>query len=124
MTNHDALPTADALDALIAPLLDCGGVLSQIISHMSEFEASGLASPDTPPILKVAHSMIRSVLGDVSERHTEAEIRVSAEIVGQVTTALCDELVLVPPDEISRMRGGSDSGDAHPRRRPSTRRRR
>jgi hypothetical protein len=52
-----------------------------MISHMHEAEASGLCSPDAPPIFEVAHKLIRDVVDDLSERHTEDEIRTSAEII-------------------------------------------
>jgi len=45
MTDHDVGPTGDALDALVAQLLACGGALSQIIGHMREFEASACPRP-------------------------------------------------------------------------------
>ena len=105
----DAHATPNALDALVAELLECGGALSQIVDHMYAFESSGLASPDAPPILEVAHSLVRSVLGEVSERHSDEEIRVSAEIVQQVTTAICDQIFVVPPAEIHRMRSEPSS---------------
>ena len=75
MSMTDTHPTPNALDALVAELLDCGGALSQIVDHMHAFGSSGLASPDVPPILEVAHSVIRSVLGEVSERHSEEPLR-------------------------------------------------
>ena len=124
MTDQDVCPTGDALDALIAQLLACGGALSQIIGHMREFEASGLSSPDAPPILDVAHSLIRGVVGDLPERHSEEEIRVSAEIVERVTTAICEEIFFVPPAEIRRVRGGSGSANSAKRRRRQSGRRR
>jgi hypothetical protein len=104
MTDHEAAPTTDVLDALVAQLLACGGPLSQMISNMHEFEASGLAAPDTPPVLEVAHSLIRSVVGEVRQRHTDDEIRTSAEIVEEVTNAICENIFIVPPDEIRRAR--------------------
>lgn len=125
MTDQDAHSTADELDALVASLLDCGGPLSQIISSMHAFESSGLSSPDAPPVIEVAHSVIRSVLGGVSERYSEQEIRVCAEIVEQVTTAICEEIFLVPPAEIHRIQGGpSGRSGRKPGRRSSRRHRR
>jgi hypothetical protein len=123
MTDQDVDPTGDALDALIAQLLACGGALSQIIGHMREFEASGLSAPDAPPILDVAHSLIRGVVQDLPERHSDESIRVSAEIVEQVTTAICEEIFFVPPSEIRRARGGSRSANSSKRRRSGRRRR-
>jgi hypothetical protein len=112
-------PTADALDALIAQLLACGGALSQIIGRMRGFEASGLSSPDGPPILEVAHSLIRDVNAGLPERHTDQEIRVSAAIVEQMTTEICENIFFIPPSEI-RCSFTSRSASAVPR----TRRRR
>jgi hypothetical protein len=119
MTAHNARPTPDALDALVAQLLDCGGALSQMVCSMQEFEASGLSLPDAPPILEVAHSLIRDVVADLPDRHSEAEIRVSAEIVEQVATAICENIFCIPPSEIRRSSSGSRSAGARTRRRRS-----
>ncbi|HUA47446.1 MAG TPA: hypothetical protein VMA77_19580 [Solirubrobacteraceae bacterium] len=123
MTDQDASPTADPLDALLDQLLACGAALSQIIGRMQEFEASGLSSPNAPPILEVAHSLIRDVNAAIPERHTDEEIRVSAAIVEQVTTAICENIFFLPPSEIRRTAGGSGSGGARRRQRRSGRRR-
>ena len=121
MNDQDASPTRDALDALVAQLLACGGPLSQIIGRMQEFEASGLSAPDAPPILEVAHTLIRDVNVALLERHTEQEIRVSAAIVGEVTTAICENIFFIPPSEIRRMSGGSVRAGASGRQRRSRR---
>ena len=124
MNNHDASPTADALDALVAQLLACGGPLSQMIGRMQEAEASGLSSPDAPPILEVAHSLIREVNAGLPERWTEQEIRASAAIVKEVTTANCENIFFVPPSEIRRMSRSAPAAGAQKRQRRSGRRRR
>lgn len=115
MTDQPAFPIADALDALVDQLLDCGGALSQIIGGMQEAGASGLSSPNAPPILDVAHSLIRDVNRDLPARHTDQELRTSAEIIEEMTTAICENIFFVPPSEIRRSLGGS--GSAGPRRR-------
>lgn len=122
MTDQHAFPTADALDALVARLLDCGGALSQIIGRMEEFNASGLSSSDAPPILEVAHSLIRDVNAELPDRHTERDLRVSAEIIEEVTTAICENIFFVPPSELRRSSNGTRS--AGPRRRQRQRPRR
>jgi hypothetical protein len=91
---------------------------------MQEFEASGLSSPDAPPILEVAHTLIRDVNVGLLERHTEEEIRVSAAIVEEVTTAICENIFFIPPSEIRRMSGGSVRAGASGRQRRSRRGRR
>ena len=122
MNDQDATSTHDALDALIDQLLACGGALSQIIGRMQEFEASGLSSPDAPPILEVAHKLIRDVNAALSERHTEQEIKVSAAIVEEVTTAICENIFFIPPSEIRRMSRSSPSAGGRKRQRRSGRR--
>ena len=42
----------DVLDELASQLLDCGGVLSQIIGGMLERQAAGRSAPDGGPIQK------------------------------------------------------------------------
>ncbi len=125
MTDQPAFPTADALDALVAQLLGCGGAINQIIGRMQEFQASGLSSPDAPPILEVAHSLIRDVNAELPERHTDRELQVSAEIIAEVTTAICENIFFVPPSEIRRSSGGLGSaGSRRRQRRRSARRKR
>jgi hypothetical protein len=125
MTAHNARPTPDALDALVAQLLDCGAVLSQMIGSMQEFEASGLSLPDAPPILEIAHSLIRDVVADLPEHHSEAELRLSAEIVEQVATAICENIFIVPTSEIRRtMNASGSTGPRRHRRRAARQRRR
>jgi len=123
MSDLDALPTDDCLDALVAQLIACGGPLSQMISHMHEAEASGLSSPDPPPIFEIAHKLIRDVIEDLSDRYTEAEIRTSAEIVDQVTTAICENIFFVPPAEMRRALNGPGSRPPGNRRQRRSRRR-
>lgn len=125
MSDLDALPTDDCLDALVTQLIGFGGPMSQMISHMHEAEASGLSSPDAPPILEIAHKLIRDVVDDLADRHTDAEIRTSAEIVEQVTTAICENIFFIPPAEMGRAlnRPGSRPPGNRRQRRSGRRRR-
>jgi len=118
MTDQRSSPAADALDGLVAQLLDCGGALSQIIASMQEFEASGLSSPDAPPILEVAHALIRDVNAELPKRYTEQELRVSAEIIQELTTAICENIFIVPLAEIRRNSGARSSPRRRRQRRP------
>jgi hypothetical protein len=88
----------DALDGLVASLLDCGGVLSQIISHMVRLEASGRAAPYAAPIPEIAHSLIRSVANPVGRRHSKRDISVAARIVTEMTQVMSDEVYAVDLD--------------------------
>jgi hypothetical protein len=88
----------DALDELATQLLECGGVLSQIISHMVQFQAAGRSAPDAAPIPEVAHSLIRSVLRDVGKRHSKRDIKVAAAIVKQSTASICEEIYFFEPE--------------------------
>jgi hypothetical protein len=99
MTDHvDSSPPPDALDDLTTQLLECGGVLSQIISHMVQFQAAGRSAPDAAPIPEIAHSLIRGVLGGVGKRHSKRDIKVAAAIVKQATASISNEIYFVGPE--------------------------
>lgn len=102
MTDQQVAPTPDLLDVLVDQLLACGAPISQMMAGMHEFEASGLSSPDAPPAFEVAHSLIRSVIDDLTDRYSDEEIRITAEVVAQATIAICENIFVVPPTEIRR----------------------
>jgi hypothetical protein len=98
MTTSNDAPPPDVLDELVTRLLDCGGVLSQIISSMVEFQSSGRSAPETAPIPEVAHSLIRSVIEDVGNRYSKRDLKVSARIVREVTEVMCSDLYVLGPE--------------------------
>jgi hypothetical protein len=89
---------SDPLDELVSQLLACGGVLSQIVSQMIQFEASGRSASDAAPIPEVAHSVIRSVVDALPKRHSRRDIMVAAKIIDEVTNAICEDIFIVHPD--------------------------
>jgi len=93
----------DPLDELVHELLECGAVLSQMISHMVEFEASGRAAPDSAAIPDVAHDLIRCVIADVRKGFSRRDIKVAARMVKQVTAAICNDIFYIPPGEVDRL---------------------
>ena len=117
MTDQEVAPNHDLLDVLVDQLLACGAPISQMMAGMNEFEASGLSSPDAPPIFEIAHSLIRSAVDDLTDRYSDDEIRISAEVVAQATIAICENIFVVPQSEIRRSVGGSGSAGSHRRRR-------
>jgi hypothetical protein len=124
MTDQEAVPTPDLLDVLVDQLLACGAPISQMMATMQEAEASGLSSPDAPPIFEIAHKLIRSVVDGLTEHYADDEIRVASEIVAQATVAICENIFIVPQSEIRRSLHGSGSAASRPHRRRGTRRRR
>jgi hypothetical protein len=90
------------VDELVTQLLECGAVLSQIISHMVAFEHSGRSLPDTAPIPEVAHELLGSVLGDLRRRHSRRDIRVAARIVREATETIGENIFMVPFDVVDR----------------------
>ena len=98
MTDHTSTKPPDAVDELVTQLLECGGVLSQIIASMVEFQSSGRSSPDTAPIPEIAHSVIRSVLGDFETRFSKRDVKVAARIVHEATDAICSDLYVLGPE--------------------------
>lgn len=98
MTDSLSSRPPDALDDFVTQLLECGGVLSQIISAMVEFQSSGRSAPDTAPIPEVAHSVIRDVLGDLGKRYPKRDVKVAARIVREATEAMCSDLFVLGPE--------------------------
>lgn len=96
--NQTPYKPPDPIDELTTELLACGAVLSQIISHMVAFGASGRAAPDAAPIPEVAHSLIRGVLDDVRKQHSKRDIRIAAAIVQEATGAIGEEIYLYEPE--------------------------
>ncbi len=98
MNDHVSPPPPDALDDFVSQLLDCGGVLSQIISSMVEFQSSGRSAPEAAPIPEVAHTLIRSVLEGADSRYSKRDIKVAARLVRETTQLICSELYVVGPE--------------------------
>jgi hypothetical protein len=97
MTDHLApLQPGDGLDQLVDQLLNCSGVLSQIVSHMIEVDAAGFSSPDAAPIPEVAHNVVRDAVGETVCRHPEYDIETAARIIEEATNAVCENVFLVP----------------------------
>ena len=125
MTDQQASPTPDVLDVLVDQLLAVGAPISQMMAGMQEFEASGLSSPDAPPMFEIAHSLIRSVVDDLTERYSDDQIQVASEIVAQATIAICENIFIMTPSEIRRgLNGRASAGPRRPAQRRSGRRRR
>ena len=102
MTDHPApLEPQDALDELVDQLLNCGGVLSQIVGHMVRSQSSGFSAPDAAPIPEVAHHVIRDAVSETAAQYAEGELRSAARIVEEATNAICENVFLVPePDAV------------------------
>jgi hypothetical protein len=124
MTDQEVAPTPDLLNVLVDQLLACGAPISQMMAGMKQFEASGLSSPDAPPIFEVAHSLIRSAVDDLTDRYSDDEIRISAEVVAQATIAICENIFVVPQSQVRGSVGESGSAGSHRRQRRRSGRRR
>lgn len=110
MPRHNDPQSDDALDELVCQLLSCGGVVSQLVSHMVQFEAAGRSAPGTAPIPAVAHSLIRSVIDALGRRYSHPDLKMAAAIVEDVTDAICNEIFLVNPDEVAGSRVDDQAG--------------
>ena len=93
-----AHPPPNPLEELVDRLLECGGVLSQIISHMVAAQRSGQCDADVAPIPEVARSLVGDVLADLAKRRTDEAIGTAAGIVDGATTLIVDNIVFVPLD--------------------------
>ena len=90
----------DVLDDLTMELIDCGGVLSQLIGRMITHDSGGRSAPDADPIPEVAHGLIRQVVGDVRKHHSKRDVAVAAQIVHEACERICNDIFFVNPDYI------------------------
>jgi hypothetical protein len=111
---HDSSQAEAVVDELVGELLNCGGVLSQMVSHAVQCQAAGLSSPDAVPIPISTHTLIVDVLGDVKlrQRYSRRDLRTAARVVKDVTEAICAEIFLVPLSELEAFRTNGDAGGA------------
>jgi hypothetical protein len=119
MTNNTASPKVpDALDEVVTQLLACGAVLSQMISGMLEFAASGRAAPDSAPIPEVAHDLIRSVCEYLRHDYSKRDLKTAARIVEKVTDSICNDIYAVNPEMMDELLAEDDedepAGPGHP----------
>jgi hypothetical protein len=96
--QHEFVGPQAPLDELVTQLLECGGVLSQIVGRMVEFQAAGRSAPDAAPVPEVAHSLIRDVLDGVRKRHSKRDVRMAATIIAEATEAMCGNIFFVGPE--------------------------
>jgi hypothetical protein len=111
MTEHIRIhpfPQDPLLEELANQLLECGGVLSQIISGMVRWEAEFGSPPEAAPIPDVARSLVADVLRDVRRKHSKRDLKVAASIVQESTQAICDGMFAVDP---SILDGTAEDGD-------------
>ena len=85
-------------DLLRVVNLECGGVLSQIVGHMVQTQASGRSAPDTAPIPKIAHELVRDAIKALRGPHSDEEIKAAAAMVGEATDAIGENIFMVPLD--------------------------
>ena len=89
-------PPADLGRELAASLLNCGGVLSQIVSHMVRFEAAGRSLPDTAPIPEVAQALVEEQVGTVLPKYSADQIKLSTALIDEITNEICENIYFVP----------------------------
>jgi hypothetical protein len=89
---------SDPLDDLTDQLLECGAVLSQIISHMVRSEAAGRSAPDAAPIPDVVRALVRDVISGLGNKHSSAEISAASAIVAEASDRIAGDIFIVSPD--------------------------
>ncbi len=99
MTDHtQSSQPAGPFDELATQLLECGAVLSQVVSHMVQFEASGRSAPDAAPVPEVAHDLVSEAIAHDVKQFSKADIVRAAEVVEAATDAIHQNIFFVPFD--------------------------
>ena len=126
--THAAEPTPspDPLDELVDELIAWGDLLGRLVSQMYEFKAQTpeMASVVVPDF---AHTVIRNRLIDMAARYLDEDIEAAAQLVGEVTKTVCEEVFHVPVEQLHESRRAfhtkSRGNGGPPRARPRKRRR-
>ena len=101
LTTHHF--SQDPLDRLVAQLLDCGAVLSQMIQGMIDWEAEHPPAPDAVPIPETAHRLIRDVLEDVRKQFSRGQVGTAARIVELATELISHNIFVVTPEFLKEL---------------------
>ena len=96
----------DPLDRLVAQLLGCGGVLSQLIQGMIDWEAEHPPPPDAVPIPETAHKLVREVLDEVRKRYSRGQVAMAARIVELATELIANNIFTVSPELMNELEAG------------------
>jgi hypothetical protein len=99
----------DSVDALVAQVVECGAVMSQIVNHMVASQASGRCAPDAPPIDVVLHQLLRGVLEPLVKTHPPSKTRQTTSMLKSITKTISEEIFLVPLGDDDDHGGGDDS---------------
>jgi hypothetical protein len=102
------------LEELANQLLECGAVLSQIVSGMVQWQAAGLSHPDAAPIPDTARSLVADVLKEVKPKHSRRDLKVAAAIVKEATDAISENIFFVDPEWAKEVLENDDEGASEP----------
>jgi hypothetical protein len=80
------------IDRLTALLLVCTGVISTMCNGLLAYAGSGDAA-DGFDVQYTAHQLVREVLVELGERHSESELVVAAAVIEDSLNAICEGLL-------------------------------
>ena len=96
----------DALDRLTTSLLECGGVLSQIVADMARFQAAGLSAPNAVPVPEAAHAVVKDAIGALGHRHSRRDLKMAARVIAEATEAIVNDVFFVDPEWLASLADG------------------
>lgn len=121
--THAAEPTSplDPLDELVDELIAWGDLLGRLISQMYQFKGQtpGMASV---VITDFAHTVIRNRLIDMATGYLDVEIQAAAQLVGEVTKTVFEEVYHRPVEQLHESRRAFHTKDRGRGGRPNGRR--
>lgn len=106
MTNDTRSPTPDDLQlaAFIEELLGVGGMIARLLDHMDAFQAAGLSDPDGPPAHVILEGLFTDILRPVVRNRRRSDVKAAVGLLSDAAEALCEEILVVPVEEMERMR--------------------
>ncbi len=94
MQSHPS--SGDPVDALVVEVVNCGGVMSQIVNSMVAEQSAGRSAPGAPPIPVVLHGLLRSVLEPLVASESKAQTKQTTAMLAEITQTISEEIFLVP----------------------------
>jgi hypothetical protein len=86
-----------ALARFVDALVDLGGPLTSIVSHMRRHRPLGPAARHAPSIPERLRELLPEVLGELEAEHPEAELDAATRVLLRASERICEDVFLVEP---------------------------
>jgi hypothetical protein len=86
------------LEKLVNAIVEVGGPLTSIVSHMVRFEAAVESAPDAPSIPVALANILRGTLDPLRDEFSAEDLEMAAAVLSRACAQVVDDVLLVEPD--------------------------